>query len=183
MHTEDLEGRSPISIFRSKKGPHLQRTKPRFSPQPRAHILHFGLLEVLKRGRCSFPTRLDIISTRYQNSSRNKNWAVENSNIFKRRKRKTEKGGHLPENKINFFTNTTLSAMKRFSICSLSMRSMIPPNLNVLTFSPLTGGCSEGLDAFRFFFELHKAVSDSMSSHRRNNFVLEIIWGYFYFLV
>ena len=24
---------------------------------------------------------------------------------------------------------------------------------NVLTFFPLTGGCSEGLDAFRFFFE------------------------------
>ena len=106
MHTEDLEGRSPISIFRSKKGPHSQRTKPRFSPQPHdAHILHFGLLEVLKLGRCSFPTRLDIISTRYQNSSRNKYWAVENSNIFIRRKRKIEKGGHLPENKIIFFTN------------------------------------------------------------------------------
>ena len=26
--------------------------------------------------------------------------------------------------------------------------------LNVLTFFPLTGGCSEGLDAFRFFFEV-----------------------------
>ena len=25
----------------------------------------------------------------------------------------------------------------------------------VLTFSPLTGGCSEGLDAFRFFFKQH----------------------------
>ena len=24
---------------------------------------------------------------------------------------------------------------------------------NVLTFSPMTGGCSEGLDAFRFFLE------------------------------
>ena len=34
---------------------------------------------------------------------------------------------------------------KRFCICSL--RS----HLNVLTFFPLTGGCSEGLDAFRFF--------------------------------
>ena len=26
-------------------------------------------------------------------------------------------------------------------------------HLNVLTFSPLTGGCSEGLDTFRFFFK------------------------------
>ena len=26
-------------------------------------------------------------------------------------------------------------------------------NLNVLTFSPLTGGCSEGLGALRFFFK------------------------------
>ena len=33
----------------------------------------------------------------------------------------------------------------------LSLRSMIPHN--VLTFSPLTGGCSEVLDAFRFFFK------------------------------
>ena len=33
----------------------------------------------------------------------------------------------------------------------LSLQAMI--HLNVLTFSPLTGGCSEGLDAFRFFFE------------------------------
>ena len=37
---------------------------------------------------------------------------------------------------------TRLNAMKRFCLCSL--RS----HLNVLTFSPLTGGCSEGLDAF-----------------------------------
>ena len=27
--------------------------------------------------------------------------------------------------------------------------------INVLTFSPLTGGCSEGPDAFRFFFKHH----------------------------
>ena len=37
--------------------------------------------------------------------------------------------------------------MKRFCICSLWSR------LNVLTFSPLTGGCSEGLGAFWFFFK------------------------------
>ena len=27
------------------------------------------------------------------------------------------------------------------------------PHLNILTFSPLSGGCSEGLNAFRFFFK------------------------------
>ena len=40
---------------------------------------------------------------------------------------------------------TRLHAMKRFCICSL--RSY----LNVLTFFPLTGRCSEGLGAFWFF--------------------------------
>ena len=38
-----------------------------------------------------------------------------------------------------YHRGTRLNAMKRFRICSL--RS----HLNVLTFSPLTGGCSEGL--------------------------------------
>ena len=42
---------------------------------------------------------------------------------------------------------TRLNAMKRFCICSL--RS----HVNVLTCFPLTGGCSEGLGAFIFFFE------------------------------
>ena len=37
--------------------------------------------------------------------------------------------------------------MKRFCICSLWS------HLNVLIFSPLTGGCSEGLGAFRFLFK------------------------------
>ena len=42
------------------------------------------------------------------------------------------------------------NAIKRFCICRL--RS----HLNVLTFSPLTGGCSEGLGAFIFFLkQLH----------------------------
>ena len=36
---------------------------------------------------------------------------------------------------------TRFNAMKRFRIYSLSS------HLKVLTFSPLTGGCSEGLDA------------------------------------
>ena len=37
----------------------------------------------------------------------------------------------------------------------LYLQSMILSHLNVLTFSPLTGECSEGLDAFRFFFKQH----------------------------
>ena len=36
------------------------------------------------------------------------------------------------------------------------------PHLNVLTFSPLTGACSEGLDAFRFFFEQHNILTISI---------------------
>ena len=42
---------------------------------------------------------------------------------------------------------TRLNAMKRFCICSL--RS----HLNALTFFPLTGGCSEGLEALGIFFK------------------------------
>ena len=42
---------------------------------------------------------------------------------------------------------TRLNAMKRFCICSLCF------HLNVLAFFLLTGGCSEGLDAFRFLFK------------------------------
>ena len=49
-----------------------------------------------------------------------------------------------------YHRGTRLNAMKRFCICSL--RS----NLNVLSYSPLTGGCSEGLGAFIFFLkQLH----------------------------
>ena len=49
-----------------------------------------------------------------------------------------------------YHRGTRLNAMKRFCICSL--RS----HVNVLTFSPLTGGCSEGLGAFIFFLkQLH----------------------------
>ena len=40
----------------------------------------------------------------------------------------------------------------------LYLQPMIP-HLNVLTFSPLTGGCSEGLDAFRFFFKYYRRTS------------------------
>ena len=37
-------------------------------------------------------------------------------------------------------------------VARVYLQPMIPPTVNVLTFSPLTGGCSEGLGAFRFFF-------------------------------
>ena len=42
-----------------------------------------------------------------------------------------------------------LNAMKMFFLCSLSFHLPV----NVLTFFSLTGGCSEGLDAFRIFFK------------------------------
>ena len=43
---------------------------------------------------------------------------------------------------------TRLNAMKRL----LPLQPMIPPKRFDI-FLPLTGGCSEGLDAFRFFFK------------------------------
>ena len=49
---------------------------------------------------------------------------------------------------MHYHRGTRLSAIKRFGLCSLCS------HLNVLTFFPLTGGCSEGLHAFRFFFKL-----------------------------
>ena len=59
-------------------------------------------------------------------------------------------GGFLPGiillTQCYYHRGTRLNAM-RFCICSLGLRS----HLNILTFPPLTGGCSEGLDAFRFF--------------------------------
>ena len=60
-------------------------------------------------------------------------------------------GGFVPGTIILFTQcyhgGTRLNAMKRFCICSL--RS----HLNALTFFPLSGGCSEGLEAFGFFFK------------------------------
>ena len=44
-------------------------------------------------------------------------------------------------NQCYYHRGTRLNAMKRFCIY-------------ILTFSPLSGGCSEGLDAFRFFIKL-----------------------------
>ena len=63
-------------------------------------------------------------------------------------------GGLLPGilllHQCYYHRGTRLNATKRFCICSL--RS----HLSVLTFFPLTGGCSEGLGAFIFFFkQLH----------------------------
>ena len=60
-------------------------------------------------------------------------------------------GGLLPDNILltqwYYHRGTRLNAIKRFCICSLWS------HLNVLTFLPLTGGCSEGLGAFGFFFK------------------------------
>ena len=46
-----------------------------------------------------------------------------------------------------YHRETRLNAMNVF-FCICSLWSHL---LNILTFSPLTGGCSEGLDAFIFF--------------------------------
>ena len=58
-------------------------------------------------------------------------------------------GGLLPGNillpQCYYHRGTRLNGIKRFCICNL--RS----HLNVLTFFPLTEGCSEGLGAFIFF--------------------------------
>ena len=40
-------------------------------------------------------------------------------------------------------------------------------HLNVLTFSSLTGGCSEGLDAFRFFFKQRQQMCLWSAKHSR----------------
>ena len=42
---------------------------------------------------------------------------------------------------------------------------MIPP-INVLTFFPLIGGCSEGLDAFRVFFKQQKYMNVDLTIRR-----------------
>ena len=47
-----------------------------------------------------------------------------------------------------------------------SLQPMIPPKR--LTFSPLTGGCSEGLDAFRFFFQDKKKEKEKTKSLLRS---------------
>ena len=60
-------------------------------------------------------------------------------------------GGFLPGTilfpQCYYHGGTHLNAMKRFCICSL--RS----HLNALAFFPLTGGCSEGQEAFGFFLK------------------------------
>ena len=52
----------------------------------------------------------------------------------------------------------------------LSSQPMIPPKRFDL-FPPLAGGCSEGLDAFRFFFKyfylIHQAVTFSRSKGKK----------------
>ena len=73
-------------------------------------------------------------------------------------------GGFLPGTilftQCYYHGGTRLNAMKRFCICSL--RS----HLNTLTFFPLTGGCSEGLEAFGFF--LNRPASQMVADPARD---------------
>ena len=63
---------------------------------------------------------------------------------------------------LYYHRGTRLNAMiKRFCICSLRSHP------NVLTFSPLAGGCSEGLDAFRFFFK-QTILGNCLRLNKRN---------------
>ena len=61
-------------------------------------------------------------------------------------------GGLLPDlillTQCYYHWGTRLNATKRF----LSLQPMIPPNKR-FDISPPCVGCSEGLDAFRFFFK------------------------------
>ena len=61
-------------------------------------------------------------------------------------------GGFLPDillwTQCYLHRGTCLNAMKRFCICSL----LIPPKRFDI-FSPITGGCSEGLGMVWFFFK------------------------------
>ena len=61
-------------------------------------------------------------------------------------------GGLLPDIVLliqrYYYRGTHLNSTKRFCLCSLGSHL-----LNVLIFFSLTGGCSEDLDAFRFFFK------------------------------
>ena len=73
-------------------------------------------------------------------------------------------GGLLPDiillTQCYYHRGTRLNAIKRFCIY---LQPMMP---NVLAFPPLTGGCSEGLDAFRFFFKKIGAWVNSKMSRK-----------------
>ena len=68
-----------------------------------------------------------------------------------------DNGGFLPDFILltllcEHHRGTRFNVMKKrlFCLCSLSLCSHV---VNVLTIFPLSGGCSEDLDAFRFFFK------------------------------
>ena len=67
-----------------------------------------------------------------------------------------------------YHRGTRLNAMKRNCICSLLSYP------NVLTFFPLTGRCSEGLDAFRFFFQ--KIGANSLEHKERYDTITDDEW-------
>ena len=60
---------------------------------------------------------------------------------------------------------------------------MVPPNLNVLTFPPLTGGCSERL--FRFFFKkpIAKVCPGDVEIDNFLSFFFKHFWGQLFILL
>ena len=68
-----------------------------------------------------------------------------------------------------YHRGTQLNVMKMFCLCSLCT------HVNVLTILPLSGGCSEGLDAFGFFFKQQQSVNPfycPVTTHRFSYFLL-----------
>ena len=66
-----------------------------------------------------------------------------------------QNGGFLPGiillTQCHHHRGTRLNAMKRFCLVAA-----YDPTKRFAIFPPVTGGCSEGLDAFNFFFKLDK---------------------------
>ena len=127
---------STCSLFLSRRCPLLATSCPSF----------FCLLSMLISD-----SRFDLVWFRL---SCDHGWIRSGSvNVRKQQQQQQQyNGGFLPGiillAQCYYHGGTRLNTMKRFCICSLLS------HLNVLTFSPLTGECSEGLGAFRFFFKI-----------------------------
>ena len=77
-------------------------------------------------------------------------------------------GGFLPDiilwTQCYLHRGTCLNAMKWFCICSL----LIPPKRFDI-FSPITGGCSEGLGVVLFFFKIYYVYRNTNTGKNKIN--------------